>query len=239
MSYPENTLPVYELIIPSTKKKLAYKPYTVAQEKLLLMAAESDDKDAIHSATKQAVAGCLTDKSVDVGKLTPFDVDYIFAHCRAKSVGETVDLDFTCHNKVGDKECGGTFQATININDVKIVSNDRPATVDLGNGLNVYTQYPTYDSLRLLSEKDTDVEASIKLIAASIKAVAKGENVISASDVKLEETYKFIESLTKGQYEKLKSHVEDIPQFEVKTQATCPTCQHVHELSFNDITSFF
>jgi hypothetical protein len=245
MAYPENILPTFELVIPSNQKKLAYRPYTVAQEKVLLMAAEAGDAQTIHAATKQAVSECIIDKSVDVGKLAPFDVDYIFAHMRAKSVSETAELDFTCHNKVnksqlGDFECGGQFTVTVNINDVKVIINEaRGDKIDLGNGLIVETQYPTYDSLRNLSEDESELQTSIKLIASSIKGVSKGAAMVPAKDVLLADSMKFIESLTKAQYEKLKTHVEDVPHFEVKTKAKCPHCQFEHEIKFTDITSFF
>jgi len=120
---PKIDLPIYEIKLPSSKKLVKIRPFVVREEKLLLMALESGDEKEIIETTKQIVNNCLVDK-VDIDKLPFFDVDYIFIALRAKAVGDTIDVKYTCYNEVDGKSCDNTFPAKIDVMNYTLIKDD-------------------------------------------------------------------------------------------------------------------
>ena len=133
MALPKIELPIYDLTIPSTEKVIQIRPFKVKEEKLLLIASESNDPDEMINATKQVVNNCIVSEKIDIEKLTFFDIDYIFIALRAKSVGDKIEMKYTCNaiDQEG-KSCGGTFDAEIDISNVKVIKSD-DMKIDMGN----------------------------------------------------------------------------------------------------------
>ena len=135
---PKIDMPVYEIKIPSNGQSITVRPFTVKEEKLLLMALESDDDLEIVNTTKQIINNCIVSEKIDVNTLPFFDVDYLFIALRAKSIGEKVDIKYTCKNVVDGQICGASFNAEIDVSNVKIVKDETvPNVIDLKNNVKV------------------------------------------------------------------------------------------------------
>ena len=109
MALPKISVPTYDLTIPSTKEKIKVRPFSVKEEKLLLIALESENMGEIASTVKQVINNCIIKGEVDVDKLPFFDIDYMFIFLRAKSIGESVEVKMTCNNVVDGEKCGEIF----------------------------------------------------------------------------------------------------------------------------------
>lgn len=237
MTLPKISLPTYEVTLPSSGKKVNIRPFLVKEEKLLLMALESKDNDEIIKTTIQVIQNCLVDKKIDASKLAFFDVDYLFIALRAKSVGESIDVKFSCN--VGSPVCGNTFKAQIDISNCTIVKDDAiTKDIGLGNNVIVKMRYPTYAELKSINSNDNEIDKKIRLISACMDMIVNGDSVLSRKDFSAEVS-EFLENLTKSQFIKLEKFVDNLPSFVVNAKAKCDKCGTVHEIEYDDFESFF
>ena len=192
MTLPKIDLPTYEIKLPSNGKKVRIRPFLVKEEKLLLMAIESGDDIEIINTTKQIINNCLIDHDVNVETLPFFDVDYLFIALRAKSVGESIEIKFTCNNVLPDTNiCGKTFPAKIDISNCSIVKDDSISNmIDLGKGIKIKMKYPNYTTMKMILDNDTIMNKQINIIAGSIDQVIDGETVHTTKDLTKEEIIK-------------------------------------------------
>lgn len=145
MPLPKIDLPNYEIKIPSTGQAITIRPFIVGEEKLLLLAVAGKDPNEIINTTKTVIKNCIVSGDVNVDTLPFFDIDYIFVALRAKSVGESVDVNYTCNNVVEDHLCGATFLAKIDISNCEIVKNPEISMdVKLSGKILIKMKYPTY-----------------------------------------------------------------------------------------------
>ena len=241
MALPKIDLPVYEIKLPSNGKNVRIRPFLVKEEKLLLMAIESQDDIEIINTTKQIINNCLIDDDVNVETLPFFDVDYLFIALRAKSVGESIEIKFTCNNILPDTNiCGKTFPAKIDISNCSIVKDETVSNmISITNTMKVKMKYPNYTTMKMILDNDMIINKQINIIAGSIDQVIDGETVHTTKDLTKEEIIDFVENLTKEQYSKLEDFINNFPSFEIKSKATCDKCGFEHDLSYSDFASFF
>jgi hypothetical protein len=240
MTLPVVDVPIYELKLPSNGKEIRVRPFLVKEEKLLLIAAESDDIEEIIKTTKQVINNCLIDKNIDVDKLPFFDVDYLFIALRAKSISESIEMRFTCNeiNKEGEP-CRHAFDTEIDISKAEIFKTDVPNTFDLDKGTSVKMKYPSYSIMKTLNENDNALENKIKVIAACIEHIVQRDKVYSSKDYTKVELQAFVEGLTEENYKKLELFVDNFPYFAVNVQKKCPKCGYLHDIRYTDFASFF
>lgn len=237
---PKIDLPVYDLKIPSSGKKIKVRPFTVKEEKLLLMAMESEEDD-IDRTTLQVVNNCILTKGVDIEKLPFFDIDYIFIFLRAKSVGESIEVKFTCNNTTEAGLCSHEFPAKVDIMNYKLLKDDEISTdIKLGPNSMVKMRYPTYSGMKKIMERDvTEIEEKVDMIADCIDMVVQGDEVHSRKDYTKEELTEFVESLPASSFRKLEQFIENFPTFVVKVETKCPKCGFDHEIEYTEYESFF
>lgn len=239
MALPKIDLPLYEVKLPSTGKIVKIRPFLVKEEKLLLMAIEAQDDIEIINTTKQVINNCLVDSDVNIETLPFFDVDYLFIALRAKSVGESIEIKFTCNNVVNDNFCGKVFPAKIDISNCDIVKDESiKPLIDLGK-IKIKMKYPNYTTMKMILDNDSIINKQINIIAGSIDQVIDGDTVHTTKDLTKEEIVDFVENLTKEQYSKLEYFINNFPSFEIKSTATCDKCGFEHQLRYSDFTSFF
>lgn len=240
MSLPKINLPTYEIKLPSNDRKIKIRPFLVKEEKLLLMALESEDVNDIIETTKQIVNNCIIDADIDVDDLPFFDVDYLFIALRAKSVGDSVEVKFTCNNRVENGMCNNVFPAQIDITNCKTVTDESiKKVIDLGSGIQVKMKYPSYTTMKTILDNESVMNKKINIIANSIEHIVEGENVHTLKDKTKEEIVEFIENLTRDQYKKLEYFVDNFPGFVITAEAKCNKCGFDHKLEYSDFTSFF
>jgi hypothetical protein len=240
MAIPKIDLPIYELKIPSSGKEIRVRPFVVKEEKLLLMAAESDDADEIIKTTKQIINNCIIDEKIDIDKLPFFDIDYLFIALRAKSIGEKIDMSFVCNNEQDGKVCRNVFDVPIDISNTSIVKPFKGSEkIDIGNNMTVKLKYPTYSIMKVINDNDSIVNKKIKVMANCIDSIVQGDKILTSKDFTKKEAEDFIEGLTQEQFIKLETFVDNFPYFQVELQHTCNKCGFEHDIKYRDFASFF
>jgi hypothetical protein len=240
MALPVLELPTYQLKLPSNGKDVTVRPFTVKEEKLLLMALQSNDEKEIIRTTKQVINNCLVNSDIKVDLLPFFDVDYLFIALRGKSVGETVDVSFKCNNLVEGKICENVFDAKIDIANVKMIKDDTiDSKIKVSPTVLVKMRYPNYQDMKLILDSDTELNKKIHMIVASVDYIQEKEKVYTQKDMTRKEIYDFVEGLTQDQFKKLEIFVDNLPTFVVTAKAKCSKCGFEHNLEYNDFASFF
>ena len=241
MALPELMLPIYELTIPSSGKEIKVRPFLVKEEKILLMAAESNDDQEIINTTIQIIKNCIIEGDVVIEKLPFFDIDYLFIALRAKSIGETVDMSFVCNNMIENVGmCGHKFQAPIDIANVTISKDDSIShDVKLSSTVSLKLKYPTYSVMRMIKDDDDIIERKIKIILNCIDYIVDKDKVLSAKDYSKEELRTFIENMTEEQFNKMDSFITNFPSFYVGLEKECDGCGFLHKIEYRDFNSFF
>lgn len=235
---PKIDLPLYNLTVPSTGESIKVRPFTVKEEKLLFMAAESHDTNYVIDTVLQVLNNCIVKGNVNLDKLPFFDVDYIFIFLRAKSIGETIDIKMTCNNIVDDKKCGNVFDAKLDIGKVEIVKQDISNDIKLTGDKGVRLKYPTYAMIKRL-ENANDIDNKTHIIANSIDYIYDKKGAYSSKDYSKEDLVKFVEDLTEENYKKLENYIDNFPAFVAVLQEKCGKCGFEHNVRYSDFYDFF
>lgn len=237
---PKIDVPVYTIKLPSSGKEIKVRPFNVKEEKLLLMAAESDSLEDIVTTVKQVINNCIVRGDFNIDKAPFFDVDFLFIFLRAKSIGESVEVNLTCNNTLENgMRCGHTFPTQMDISKHEVMFNDRikgDIKLDAINGVRM--KYPTYSLVKQLDDTP-EIEKKTKVILNSIEHIYDKNGVYSAKDYSTKELQDFIEGLTEEKYKKLEEWVDNFPTFVVKLIADCPKCGFHHEVRYSDFADFF
>lgn len=227
-----NPAPLYTVKVPSTGKNVKFRPYLVKEERALLQAQESNDISTMMNTLISIVESCVKPKPKN---LTNFDFEFLFTKIRAKSVGETSDLIFSC------EQCNtGNIKATIPLDSVQVVFPDEKKDIVLSDKLAIRLKYlPISTLLDLqLTEKDL-AQAKFKAICDSIEKVFVGEETIECSEQKPGEVEKFVDNLSGEQFSKLKGFIDNQPYAKIDANFTCPTCHHENKIELKGIQNFF
>ena len=180
MPLPKITTAEYELTLPSNGKTVKYRPFLVREEKILILALESQDQKQITNAVKQVLKECVITKGIKIDTLPSFDIEYLFLNIRAKSVGETIELVVTCGDD-GKTE----VPVTVNIDDIKVMkSEDHSPDVELSDGYTVKMKYPSLSQFietNFTDDEQDQVEKSFNVVASSIDMVYNDKEMFSAS----------------------------------------------------------
>ena len=237
MALPQVNTPTYELAVPSTDKKLKYRPFLVKEEKILMIAMEAKEQTGIIDAVKQIVESCTFNK-FDVSKSPMFDVEYIFLNIRAKSIGEISTVNLRCPD---DNE---TFVETqIDLTKVEVqVNDDHTNKIELTEEMGMIMTYPT---LYLFSSFDgvTGVNATnmIDIIALCITQIydKKGEEVFEAKDSTKQELIDFVEQLNSKQFKDLQKFFDTMPKLTHTVKIENPKTKKKSEIVLSGLNDFF
>ena len=234
MALPKMDLPTYELEVPSTKKKIKFRPFLVKEEKVLLMALETDDEKNIKNAVFELLKACISTR-IKLENLASFDLEYIFLNIRAVSVGEIVQMNITCQD---DNET--QIKYNLNLTDVNVIfPKGHDNKIMLTEETGVIMKYPSFDGFiqgQFAQNKDFDV---IKVVAESIDQIFQGEEVYDESTTSKKEFVKFVESLTNPQLEKIQDFFETAPRLEHSFKVTNPNTGKESDYTLRGLASFF
>jgi len=241
---PKVDVPIYELELPLSKKKTRYRPFLVKEEKILLMAMESEDENASVLAIKQIISNCCLDDNFDIDSLPLLDLEYMFLQLRARSVGEVVNLQYKCNNKVKDeegneKECNHIVPIDVNILDINPEINPNHTNeIKLSDKLGIIMKYPSFKSLELTKDV-SEVEALMNVIVDSIDNIYDTENIYYAKDIQKKELVDFVESLTQDQFKKIQNFFDTLPKIKKELKFECGKCGYNEEIEVEGIQNFF
>ena len=231
MTLPEIATPTYTLTIPSTKKKVKYRPFLVKEQKILILAMENEDQEQILDAITNTIKACLITK-IDMTTLALFDIEYLFLQIRARSISEEIEIRVTCAD---DGET--TVDVKFMVDDVKVnFPKGHTNIIELGNDLTIEMQYPDLDYFAKINFMDEKVD-EYELVAKCIKRVYVGEDDFTADS--LDESKAWVEGLTNNQFEKIQSFFETMPSLRHVLKVKNPKTKVVNEVVLEGLSDFF
>lgn len=237
MPLPKSTTPVYELELPSTQKKIKYRPFLVKEEKVLILALESEDMKQITESVKNVLSSCIMTRGVKVDELSTFDIEYLFLNLRGKSVGEIIDVIVTCPD---DEET--TVNVKINIDDIQVQSNpEHSRDIKLDDELILRMKYPSLNEFvkNNFANGDVGMDQGFEIIANCIEQVYTEEESWNSSDCTKKELLEFVENLTTSQFSKVEQFFLSMPKLTHKIQVKNPNTGVENEITLEGLASFF
>ncbi len=235
-------LPVHEIELPVTKQKVRIRPFTVKENKILLMALETESVDQMIIATKQIVSNCIVHPELDVDKMSFYDLEFILLNIRAASISEILTLNLSPTDRPDCDECKKSKSIEVNLNSVKVfIPENYNKKIKLDCGLTVCMKDPTYETISKFKELNSpDVESVFNFVSECIKTISDEQTVydIEAMEVSKEEVLKFIESLPIKDFNKIEKFFEDLPRLEHVVSWECSSCQTKRNYEMRGIESF-
>ena len=235
MALPKlNDTPKYSVKIPSTQKTVRFRPFLVKEEKVLLLAMESDDTKDIVLAILDTISACVAD-NIDVKKLTTYDVEYLFTQIRAKSVGETTAVSIECES------CKEKNQVTVDINSIQVHGlNNVNYNVSLSPDMELELKHPTYDDIindPTIDEKNP-TETLFAMIRHCMKNLKTEEELINLENETSQSIDEFVGSMNTEQFESIREFVDNVPVMKYDVEFDCK-CGHNNKRELSGIQSFF
>ena len=240
MPLPKINTPTYELVLPSTGKKIKYRPFLVREEKILIMAMESEDMNQITSAIIQIITDCLLTKDIKVESLATFDMEYLFLNIRAKSVGETVEVNVTCPDD-GETQ----VEMSINIDDIKVKkTRGHKNIIKLDSELSMKLAYPSLDqfienNFEVNQANTGDVAQSLSMISSCIEAVYTQEESWEAKDCTQKELNEFVEQMNTKQFKQIEKFFTTMPKLSHSIAVKNPKTGVESEVVLEGLAAFF
>ena len=238
MPLPKIATPTYELELPSTGETIEYRPFLVKEEKVLVIALESEDTKQITTAIKSVIKNCVLTRGIKVEALPTFDIEYLFLNIRGKSVGEDLDVNIICPDD-------GETEVTVNINldDIQVQKSDNHSNrIKLDNSLMMEMKYPSLEQFIKnnfdFSDKNA-MDQSFDLIASCVDKIYTEDEVWSAADVTKKELNEFLESMNSSQFKDIEKFFETMPKLSHTIKVTNPNTKVESEVVLEGLASFF
>jgi hypothetical protein len=238
MPLPKIATPSYELELPSTGETIQYRPFLVKEEKVLVIALESEDTKQITTAIKTVIKNCILTKNIKVETLPTFDIEYLFLNIRAKSVGEEIEVNVICPD---DEET--TVTVKIDLDAIKVQKNENHTNkIKLDDSIMMEMKYPSLDQFiknNFDFKKTNAMEQSFDLIASCIDKIYTEEEVWSAGDVTKKELMEFLEQMNSTQFKEIETFFETMPKLSHTIQVINPKTEIENEVILEGLSSFF
>ena len=238
MPLPKIATPTYELELPSTKQTINYRPFLVKEEKLLVLALESEDNKQITTAIKAVIKNCIITKGIKVEKLPTFDIEYLFLNIRGKSVGEEVEVNVICPD---DEQT--QVPVTILIDDIKVKENEEHTKqVKVDNTLMMEMKYPSLDEFIQSNfdfKEENNMERSFDLIGGCIDKIYNEEEVWSTADCTKKEVKEFLEQMNSSQFKEIEKFFDTMPKLSYEIEVTNPKTKKKRSVVPEGLSAFF
>ena len=242
MPLPKINTPTYDLTLPSTGKKIKYRPFLVREEKILIMALETEDMAQITNAVIEILDECILTKGISVTKLATFDIEYLFLNVRSKSVGETVEVNVTCPD---DEKT--SVQMEINIDLIKVQKvRGHKNIIKLDDQYSMKLKYPSMTEFIESNfesgndgDEGSDIDKSLSMITSCIEMIYDNEESWDASDSSQQELEEFIEQLNSKQFKSIEKFFETMPKLSHKVKVTNPKTGVESQVVLEGLASFF
>jgi len=238
MPLPKIASPTYHLELPSSGQEITFRPFLVKEEKVLVIALESEDTKQITTAIKNVIKSCILTKGVKVETLPTFDIEYLFLNIRGKSVGEEIEVNIICPD---DEET--QVPVTINLDDINVVKNeDHTNRIKLGDDLMMEMKYPSLDEFIKnnfdFSDKN-QMDQSFELIASCIDKIFSEDEVWATEDCTKKELNEFLEQMNSSQFKDIEKFFETMPKLSHKLKVKNPKTKKESEVVLEGLASFF
>ncbi len=238
MPLPKLNTPTYELTLPSSNRKVKYRPFLVKEEKILLIAMESEDEKEMQNAVKQILKNCILTRGISVDKLAVFDIEYLFLNIRGKSVGEDIKLNIVCpDDEVTEVE------VSVNVEDVKIQKSDKhDPVIQLTDQVAIVMKYPSMEMFvknNITGESQQKVDTIFDMTIDCISQVVEGEDVLEAKSFSKKEMLEFVETFDTQQFQKIQDFFETMPKLSHTIKVLNPKTNVESEVVIEGLSSFF
>ena len=238
MPLPKIATPTYSMVLPSLEKEINYRPFLVKEEKLLVLALETEDTKQITTAIKAVLKSCVLTKGIKVETLPTFDIEYLFLNIRGKSVGESIDVNIICPD---DEKT--SVKVVIDLDDIKVNKTEGHSNqIKLDENLMMELKYPSLDEFIKNNFDFNDqnaMEQSFKLIASCIDKIYNEEEVWVAADCTKKEVTEFLESMNSSQFKKIEEFFTSMPKLSHTIKVTNPNTKVENEVVLEGLASFF
>ena len=238
MPLPKIATPTYELVLPSSNKKIKFRPFLVKEEKILIIAMESQDTTQIANAVKDVISHCILSRGIKVEKLSTFDIEYLFLNIRGKSVGEDIEVMVTCPDD------GKTQVPTsINIDSIKVItSDDHEKDIKLDEQYTLRMKYPSLNEFiknNFASATDMNVDDTFDLIASCIDQFYSEEESWTSADCTKKELKEFLEQLDSKQFKMIEKFFETMPKLSHTVTVINPNTKKENKIVLEGLQNFF
>jgi hypothetical protein len=243
MALPKLDVPIHEVNLISNNKLVRFRPFLVKEQKLFLMAQESNDAKETIRVIKQVLKNCILD-DIDIDSLPTFDLEWLFMHLRARSVEEVVELRYKCNNEVPDekgenKKCNGVVDFKLNLLEIKPTKNpEHTDKFKLTDKLGICLKYPTFEVIEKY-ESSNQNEVMTEILADCVDFVYDDDQIYYAKDSSREEIKDFIDNLQQKDLEKIKKFFETIPELKKDVHFKCPKCSYEEDITISGLQNFF
>ncbi len=237
MPLPKIVTPTYELKLPSSGQEIKFRPFLVKEEKLLVLALETEDSKQITNAIKAVITDCIQTKNVGIESLPTFDIEYLFLNIRGKSVGEEVEVNVVCPDD-GETE----VKVNINLEDIEVKYDETHSkTVKIDDVYVMDMKYPSLDQfVKNNFEFDSpDMDQSFELIASCIDKIYSEEEVWSADDVSIKEVVEFLEQMNSNQFKEIEKFFSTMPKLSHVVEVKNPNTKKKNKVTLEGLSSFF
>ena len=240
MPLPTIATPTYELILPSTGKKIKYRPFLVKEEKLLILALDSKDQMEITNSVKDVLKKCVLTRGVKIDDLPTFDIEYLFLNIRAKSVGEDINLVVTCPD---DKKT--EVPVTIYVDEIEVIkSKEHSKDITLDKDMTLRMKYPSLNqfvenNFDIEDSPETTVSKTFQLVADCMETVFTKEDAWDSNDYSPEERMQFIEQLSSKQFKEVEKFFATMPKLSHTIEVTNPNTKKKSSIVLEGLADFF
>jgi len=237
MPLPKISTPTYELVIPSSKKKIKYRPFLVKEEKILILAMESQDNVQVANAIKDVLSACILTRGIKIEKLATFDIEYLFLNIRGKSVGEELEVMVTCPDD-GETQ----VPATIRVDNIEVEFPEGHTTdIKLDDQYTVRMKYPSMEEFvkSNFTGEDVDVNETFNLISSCIDQIYSEEESWASADCTEKELSEFIEQFNSKQFKEVEKFFETMPKLSHVIKVTNPKTNVENEVVLEGLANFF
>ena len=238
MPLPKIATPTYELVLPSSGETIRYRPFLVKEEKVLVIALESEDTKQITTAIKAVLKSCVLTKGIKVETLPTFDIEFLFLNIRGKSVGEELEVNIICPDD-GETQ----VPVTINLDDIQVQKSDKHDNqIKLDDNIMMELKYPSLDQFiknNFEFDEKNAMQQSFDLIASCIDKIYTEEEVWATADCTKKEMGEFLESMNSTQFKGIEKFFETMPKLSHTIKVTNPNTKKKSEVVLEGLASFF
>ena len=237
MPLPKISTPTYELVLPSSGRKIKYRPFLVKEEKILIIALESQDQKQIANSIKSILSNCILTRGTKVEKLSTFDIEYLFLNVRGKSVGEQIEVMVTCPDDEKTQ-----VPMSINIDSIKVEkSKGHKTDIKLDEQYTLKMRYPSLNEFikSNFSVEEMKVDDTFDLIASCIDQIYSEEESWTQEDCTKKEMVDFLEQLNSSQFKEIETFFETMPKLSHKVKVKNPNTGVESEIVLEGLQNFF
>lgn len=235
---PTLSVPTFEAALPSTGKTIKYRPFLVKEEKLLLLAMESEDEKTIENAVREILSNCIVSRGIKVDKLASFDLEYLFLKIRAVSAGEEVQMRVTC---LDDNKT--QVSVTINLDEVNVEKPEGHTNkIMVQDDIGILMKYPGMEqfiNITLLNKDLDTTDELLDVVADCVDQIFQGEEVWDSADTKKEDIIRFLDGMTQQQFEKIQNFFETMPVLRHRFKVVNPNTGVESSYTLEGLQSFF